>query len=98
MLLLLMSMKLVAEIALLAMLGQWLVGLLAGDKREHNVFYKLFDALTAPFVRGLRGLLPKVVSERRARQAVWFLLLLVWLASTAGKISLCMQGGVNICR
>lgn len=52
-LVLVMSLKLVAEIALLAMLGQWLVGLLAGDRRESNLFYKLFQVLTSPFVRGM---------------------------------------------
>ena len=36
MLLLVSIFKLVAEIALLALLGQWVLGLLAGAKREQN--------------------------------------------------------------
>ena len=98
MLLLVMSVKLVAEIALMALLGQWLVGLLAGDKREHNVFYKLFEAMTSPFVGAARALMPALASERMVRRAAVLGLLVLWLASTAGKISLCMQGGVNVCR
>ena len=40
MLLLVSSIKLVAEIALMALIGQWLVGLMAGQRREQNVFYR----------------------------------------------------------
>ena len=55
MLLLVSSVKLVAEIALLAFAGQWLLGLLAGKKREQNLFYKLLQVVTGPFVKGARS-------------------------------------------
>ena len=48
-LLLVSSVKLIAEIALLALVGQWLLGLLAGRKREENFFYRLLQVLTNPF-------------------------------------------------
>ena len=39
--------KLLAEIALLALFGQWVLGLLAGPGREQNLFYQLFQCLRA---------------------------------------------------
>jgi hypothetical protein len=58
MLLLVVSIKLVAEIALLAFAGRWLLGLLAGPKRESNVFYQMLELLTRPFVRVVRAITP----------------------------------------
>ena len=86
MLLFVSILKLVAEIALLAIAGQWLLGLLAGAKRDTNTFYQLFQVLTRPFVKG-------------ARLMVAFLLLaFVWIAATVTKISICVQIGVQQCQ
>jgi hypothetical protein len=35
------TIKLIAEIALMAMLGGWLLGLLAGAKKDNNLFYQI---------------------------------------------------------
>ena len=51
MLLVVSSVKLVAEIALMALAGQWLLGLLAGPKRDTNFFYQLLQVVTRPFVK-----------------------------------------------
>ena len=59
MLLLATAVKLIAEIALMALLGQWLVGLLAGAGRDGNFFYRLLGVLTGPFVRLARVLSPR---------------------------------------
>ena len=37
--------KLITEIALMALLGQWLLGLLAGAKRDTNFFYRLLRTI-----------------------------------------------------
>ena len=55
MLLLVSSIKLIAEIALMALIGQWLLGLLAGATRDTNLFYQLLTVLTGPFIKGARG-------------------------------------------
>ena len=49
MLLFVSAVKLVAEIALMALAGQFLLGLLAGQKRDGNLFYQLLQVLTKPF-------------------------------------------------
>lgn len=92
------SVKLIAEIALMAMLGQWLVGLLAGPRRDNNLFYKTLKVLTDPFVRGARFISPRVIIDRHVPAVAFFLLAVVWAAATMAKIQLCVAVGVQACR
>lgn len=98
MLLFVSSVKLVAEIALLALAGQFVLGLLAGQKRETNFFYKLLQTLTNPFVKGVRLVTPRVVLDRHIPLATFVLLTMVWVVVTITRISLCLQIGVAQCR
>jgi hypothetical protein len=98
MLLLVSSVKLVAEIALMALAGQWLLGLLAGRKRDTNFFYGLLGVLTAPFVKGMRLITPRVVIDRHIPLAAFVLLAMVWVVATLAKINVCLQIGVEACR
>jgi hypothetical protein len=98
MLLLVSSVKLVAEIALMALAGQWLLGLLAGRKRETNFFYGLLGVLTAPFVKGMRLITPRVVIDRHIPLAAFVLLVMIWVAATLTKINVCLQIGIDACR
>lgn len=98
MLLLTSALKLIAEIALLAMVGQWLLGLLAGARREQNFFYQLLGILTRPFTRLTRLISPRVVLDRHIPLATFLLLLSLWLVVTMTKISLCLQIGVAQCQ
>jgi hypothetical protein len=92
------SIKLVAEIALLAMAGQWLLGLLVGAQRDSNVFYRLLQVLTNPFIKAVRAVAPRAVIDRHVPAAAFVLLALVWLAATLAKIGLCLQIGIQACR
>lgn len=92
------ALKLVAEIALMALLGRGLLGLLAGAQRERNAMYRLLALLTRPFERGVRALAPRVVIDAHVPLATFVLLLLLWGLATFGKIALCLQSGVNVCR
>lgn len=98
MLLLVSSLKLIAEIALLAFAGQWLLGLLAGRKRDSNFFYRLLQTLTSPFVRGARWIAPRVVLDRHLPLVAFLLLAFTWVVATVAKIGLCLQLGVNLCK
>lgn len=97
MLLFVSSVKLVAEIALLALLGQWVLGLLAGRKRDSNFFYQLFQVLTGPFVRGARLITPRIVLDRHVPLVAFLLLAFAWLFATAYRIQMCLQIGVEQC-
>lgn len=98
MLLLVSSVKLVVEIALLALIGQYLLGLLAGRKRDTNFFYRLLQVVTGPVVKGTRLITPKVVIDRHIPLAAFVLLTTLWMLSTAAKINMCLQIGVAQCR
>jgi hypothetical protein len=98
MLLLVMSIKLVAEIALLSLVGQWLLGLLAGARRETNFFYRLLGVMTGPFVRAARWLSPRAVLDRHVPLVAFLLLSFVWLFATIFKVQLCLEAGVQACK
>lgn len=98
MLLFVSTLKLIAEIALMALLGQWLLGLLAGAKRETNVFYRLLKIMTQPFIRLARLVSPRMVIDRHLPLVAFLLLAFGWLAATMAKINLCLQIGVEACR
>lgn len=98
MLLFVTSLKLIAEIALLALAGRALLGLLAGAGRERNAFYRLLDVIAGPVIKLVRRITPRVVVDRHVPLAAFVLLSGVWLALTATKIELCLQLGVQACR
>lgn len=82
------AVKLLAEIALMALLGQWLLGKLAGARREQNLIYQLLGIVARPAVALARGV-PVVA---------FLLLTVVWLAATLTKIRMCVEIGVALCR
>jgi hypothetical protein len=98
MLLLASSLKLIAEIALLAMLGQFVLGLLAGSRRDENLVYNMLQVLTSPFQRFTRMITPKVVIDRHIPLATFCLLASLWLFATIAKINVCLQIGVEHCK
>lgn len=98
MLVLVTTIKLIAEIALMALLGQWLLGLLAGAKRDKNIFYQILEIVGRPFVSVARFLSPKFVVERHLPLVAFFLLLFVWLGATILKIQTCLKIGVELCK
>jgi hypothetical protein len=98
MLLAVSAIKLIAEIALMALLGQFIVGLLAGAKRDTNLFHQMLSIMTRPFVKGMRLIAPRVVLDRHIPLAAFLLLTMVWIAATLTKISLCLEAGVQTCQ
>jgi len=98
MLLLVSALKLLAEIALMALLGQGLLALLAGQKRDSNLFYQLLQILTRPFTALTRRITPRVVLDRHVPIAAFVMLLMVWLLVTIAKVNLCLQIGVEQCK
>lgn len=90
--------KLIVEIALLALAGQWLLGLLAGAKKEQNFFYKALQTIGSPFVGLARLLTPRLVLDRHVPLVAFFLLVFVWLAATIYKIQTCIHVGVELCK
>lgn len=97
-LLIVTALKTIVEIALMALLGQWLLGLLAGAKRDSNFFYKLLQTLTMPFIRLARWISPSIVIDRHIPLVTFLLLFFGWLVFTMVRIDLCLQVGVEYCK
>ena len=92
------AIKLVAEIALLVLLGQGVVGVLAGDKKAGNLVYRLLQLLGKPWTSAARWVSPRFVIDRHVPLVAFFCLLLVWVAATALKVGICLQIGLALCR
>lgn len=79
--------KALAEIAAVAMLGQGILWVIAGRKREDNLVYKLFKTLTSPVMRLTRWITPRLVLDRHLWLVAVFWISLLWIALTAAKIN-----------
>lgn len=98
MLLLVEILKLLAEIALMCLAGRWVLGILAGKRREQNLFYQLFQVLTKPLITGARLISPRVVLDQHLPLVAFLVLLFVWIAATMTKIDICVRMGVHLCK
>ncbi|HEX2543517.1 MAG TPA: hypothetical protein VHL79_01470 [Ramlibacter sp.] len=90
--------KMLAEIALMALAGQWVLGLLAGRRRDTNLFYQLFRVLTRPLLAAARLISPRVVLDQHLPLVAFFLLVFVWFVATWTKIDICVRIGVHLCK
>lgn len=91
------ALKMVAEIALLALLGQGLLALMAGERRQGNFFYQVLQKVGQPFVWLTRRITPSFVLDRHVPLAAFCLLALLWLLATVARVGLCLQTGVTQC-
>ena len=98
MLTIVLAIKVIAEIALLALFGQWVLGVISGAAQERNPFYGLLQLLGRPWVRAARWISPQRVADRHLPLVAFLVLLLVWAAASVAKISICLQIGVSLCK
>lgn len=90
--------QLVLYIALLALLGQGVLYLLAGARREQNFFYQLLQLLSKPFTLPVRKLTPAKVADRHVPVVTFFLLTIAYVVVTIEKINLCVAAGMAGCK
>lgn len=98
MLTLLVVLKLWAEVALLALLGQGVLALLAGDRVRGNWAYELLRVLSRPAIWLVARMGPAGLSPRRQAAIAGVGLSLLWLLVTVGKVWLCLSLGPGQCR
>lgn len=81
--------KLVCEVALMAMLGRFALGLMLGltpgAARDTNPFYRLLAWVVLPL-------------ERHTGRWTAPLLVVLWLGATVSKVRLCLALGVQACQ
>ncbi len=90
--------QLVLYIALLALLGQGLLYILAGPNRESNFFYKLMQVVSKPFTVPVRWVTPKQVADHQVPIVTFFLLLVIYAVVTLEKIQLCVAQDMVGCK
>jgi uncharacterized membrane protein len=82
--------QLVLYVALLALLGQGVLYVLSGAKRDTNFFYKLLQIVSKPFTVPVRKVTPRQVADEHVPVVTFFLLLLVYGIVTFEKIDTCI--------
>ena len=90
--------KLLAEIALFALAGQWILGLLAGEGKNTNPFYRVLQLVGKPWMVAARWLSPRVVLDQHLPLVAVLLVALIWLVAAVGKVSICLTIDVALCR
>jgi cytochrome b561 len=90
--------QLVLYIALLALVGQGVLYVLAGARRESNIFYKTLQVVSKPFTLVMRKLTPRLVADEHVPLVTFFLLLVIYAVVTFEKIGLCMASGMAGCK
>jgi hypothetical protein len=83
--------KALTEVAGVAMLGQGVLWVIAGSKRDQNLVYNLFKTLTSPVMKLTRWITPRVVLDQHLGLVAFFLLLVLWIGLTAMKIKLVLE-------
>lgn len=90
--------QLVLYIALLALVGQGALYVLAGARRDGNLFYRLLQVISKPFTVPVRWITPKQVEDRHVPVVTFLLLLIAYAVVTFEKINLCMAAHMAGCR
>jgi hypothetical protein len=83
--------KALTEVAGVAMIGQGILWVIAGAKRDQNLVYGVFKAITAPVTKVTRWITPRVILDRHLGLVAFFLLMVLWLGLTAAKIRIVLE-------
>lgn len=90
--------QLILYIPLLALVGQGLLYVLAGPKRDSNIFYRLLQLLSKPFTVTVRRLTPAKVSDHQVPIVTFLLVLILYFVVTFERINLCVKLGLEQCK
>lgn len=86
--------QLVLYIALLALVGQGALYVLAGQRRDSNIFYKLLQVVSKPFTWLVRKITPKQVSDTQVPVVAFCLLAVFYVVVTFERADLCVTQGM----
>jgi hypothetical protein len=95
MLMLLDIVKALLEVAGLALLGQGLLFLFAGSKRDKNIVYQGLSVVTRPVLRVTRFVTPRVVLDRHLGPVAFLIVAIAWFFVLVEKQSACTEGALG---
>lgn len=73
------ALRAIVEVAMLSLLGQGIVALLAGARRATNPIYRVFQIVTQPVLRLVRLVTPKAIIDKHLPFVAFFLLFWLWI-------------------
>ena len=87
--------RLLVEIAGYSLLGQGLLYMLAGPRREQNMFYRILKTITSPVIRAVRFITPRLIVDAHIPFLAFFLLFWIWVALSVAKRYVCVTNGLQ---
>lgn len=82
----------------LALLGQGLLFVLSGQKRDTNLFYQLFQIVNKPWTGVARLIAPKQVADHQIPFVAFCIVAVLYIAVTLAKIEHCVSIGIELCQ
>ena len=79
------------EVLLVVMLGQGLLYLFAGSRRQENLIYRAFAIVTAPIMKATRFITPRFIVDQHIGFVAFFLLVLLWVLALGLKVHAVLQ-------
>lgn len=98
MLLAVVVLKSLIELSLMFVVARFVLGLLAGRKRDTNIFWQLLDVAAKPVLWFTRWFSPKLILDQHIPLATASWLLIAWVLLVKVKIDLCLQMGALACQ
>lgn len=98
MLLAVVILKSLIELSMMFIVGRFLLGLLAGVKRQTNVFWQLLDVAAKPAFWLTRRISPKLILDQHIPLASVSWLVIAWVLTVIVKIDMCLEVGGSACQ
>ena len=90
--------QLILYIGALGLIGQGLLYVLAGQKRDTNLFYQLIEIVNKPWTLSARFISPKQIIDRQIPFVAFCIVGVFYIAVTLAKIEHCITIGIEICQ
>ena len=82
------------EVAMLTLLGQGLLAVLAGSRRATNPVYQLFQVVTRPVLHIIRLTTPRMILDKHLPFVAFFLMFWLWIMLALLKRYFCTLQGL----
>jgi hypothetical protein len=82
----------------LSLIGQALLFVLSGQKRDTNLFYQLFQILNKPWTKMARFISPKQIADHQIPFVAFCILAILYIVVTLAKIEHCVSIGIELCQ
>lgn len=90
--------QLILYIGGLSLIGQALLFVLSGQKRDTNLFYQLFQILNKPWTAMSRFISPKQIADHQIPFVAFCILAILYIVVTLAKIEHCVSIGIELCQ